>query len=111
VTTNTEAVAIATQRAKIPTKYAITFEQITNAELASMTRDDYLKAEVKAYAGWELDYREAMEITVYYEANSDQIKRRKGSAPPEKSALPIDRSRWSMKGAEETIKRKMEESK
>lgn len=78
MTSNVEAVAVANLRAKIPTAYAVTFEQMTNNELASMASDDKLKTEIRAYAGWELDYREAMGIEVFYDADADQIKRRRG---------------------------------
>lgn len=77
MTSNVEAVAIANQRSKIPTHYAVLFEQVANEELASLSVDDGLKPETRAYAGWELDYREAMGIEVYYDAKTDSIKRRR----------------------------------
>lgn len=109
MTSNVEAVAIANQRAKIPTNIAVTFEQMTNDELASMALDDKLKPDTRAYAGWELDYREAMSIEVYYDADADLIKRRKGAPLPVKEPPKADRSRWTLAGAEATIRRRMEQ--
>ena len=48
--------------------------------------------EVRAYAGWELDYRIAFSKT----------------ALPEKQKPPIDRSRWTLAGAQSEIRRRME---
>jgi hypothetical protein len=71
------AIAAENQRRKIPDRWALTFTEITNVELASITTDEKLRPEVRAYALWELEYREAFGIEVVYDAESDQIKRRR----------------------------------
>ena len=74
---NTRMIATDRQRSHIPLRYQVTFEEVTNAELRSMNEDQKLRAETRAYAGWELDYREASGIEVYYDDKADEIKRRK----------------------------------
>ena len=76
MTTNMQSVSAESQRRRIPTETLMTFEEITNAELASIAIDDKLKAETRAFAGWELEYREAFSIEVYYD-EADLIKRRR----------------------------------
>lgn len=77
MTTNMQAVSSESQRRRIPTPYLMDFEEMTNVELASMTLDDRLKSETRAFAGWELDYRESFGIEVFYDENSDVIKRKR----------------------------------
>ena len=77
MTTNMQSVSAESQRRRIPTEMLMTFEEITNAELASIAIDDKLKAETRAFAGWELEYRETFGIEVYYDAEADLIKRRR----------------------------------
>lgn len=50
------------------------FESTTNDGLLSMSQDERLPDELRAFAGWELEYREAM--GVYIDLNpSGQIRR------------------------------------
>ena len=75
--TNAQAsIAAEKQRERVPTVYLVQFEEITNVELASMCTGDSCPTQWKAYAGWELEYREAFRIDVYYDAETDAIKRR-----------------------------------
>lgn len=61
-------VAAEQQRQRIPTRFLLLFEEFTNEELASISRDWKLQnAELRAFAGWELDYREAFGVDVYYD--------------------------------------------
>jgi len=77
MTTNMQSVSAESQRRRIPTEMLMTFDEITNVELASMATDDKLKAETRAFTGWELEYREAFGIEVYYDIEADMIKRRR----------------------------------
>lgn len=83
-------IAAETQRRRIPDYWQITFTEVTNAELAGMAADPKLEAvsektkdggevvrSAKAYAIWELEYREAAEIELYYDAEADTIKRKR----------------------------------
>lgn len=70
-------IAAERQRARIPAKTALEFEEITNQELSWMTRDQEINHEVRIYAGWELDFREASGIEVYFDAETDSIRRRR----------------------------------
>ena len=65
------------QRERIPTTYLLQFEEITNAELGSMERDDKCQEKWRTFCGWELEYREAMNIEVFYDEKVDAIKRRR----------------------------------
>ena len=58
-------IALERQRERIPTSWLITFEGMTNDELAYWASDDAIKPEVRAYCGWELDYRVGAGIEVY----------------------------------------------
>lgn len=77
MTTGMAQVAAENQRRKIPERWSITFTEVTNDELASMTRDDKLRPEVKAYALWEIEYREAFGIEVFYDEKQEGIRRRR----------------------------------
>lgn len=70
-------IAAERQRARIPAKTALQFEEITNQELSWMARDQEISSNLRIYAGWELDFREAAGIEVYYDAETDSIRRRK----------------------------------
>lgn len=59
----------------------------------SLVSDERASPDVRAYAGWELDYRIAFSKTDL----------------PVKELPKADRSKWSMKGAEETIRKAMQE--
>lgn len=77
MTTGMAQVAAENQRRRIPERWVITFTEVTNSELASMTRDDKLRPEVRAYALWEIEYREAFGIEVFYDEKQDGIRRRR----------------------------------
>lgn len=70
-------ITAARQRERIPTGYLLQFEGLTNAELASMSRDELCPEKWRTFCGWELEYRESTNIEVYYDDKADQIKRRK----------------------------------
>ena len=63
-----------------------------NSSLLSLSQDATAQAEVKAYAGWELDYRIAFGILV--------------EDPPNPTSS-VDRSRWTLDGARAEIARRM----
>lgn len=70
-------VSAETNRRRIPDRYAVTFVEMTNDELASMATDSKLRSEVRAFALWEMEFREAAGIEVYYDADTDSIRRRR----------------------------------
>lgn len=90
--TPTEQIAANQQRQQIPAQWQLDFQTWTNAALLSLLEDEMADPEVRAYAGWELDYRIAFSKT----------------ALPEKQKPPIDRSRWTLAGAQSEIRRRME---
>ena len=55
-------VATAQMRAKIPTEWQIEFGDWSLEALQSLASDVMAKREIRAYAGWELDYRAAFDI-------------------------------------------------
>jgi hypothetical protein len=73
----TMQVALSNQRQRIPTGILAGFEAITNQELAFWADDEHLPADLRAYCGWELEYREAFGIEVYIDAESGELKRRR----------------------------------
>jgi hypothetical protein len=90
-----EKIAADRQHSMVPAMWQVEFQTWTDDALLSLVEDERASPDVRAYAGWELDYRQAF-----------------GKAPlPVKELPKADRSRWTMKGAEETIKRKMEEQR
>ena len=93
--TQTEQISASQQRQRIPTEWQIEFLTWKNSSLLSLSQDATAQHEVKAYAGWELDYRIAFGILV--------------DDPPNPTPL-VDRSRWTLEGARATIRRQMEES-
>ena len=60
----TNQVAATEQRKRVPTEWQIVFQDWTNASLLSLSNDDTAPPNIRAYAGWELDYRIAFDITV-----------------------------------------------
>lgn len=72
----TMQVAATNQRQKIPAIWLVEFEGITDDELAWITANG-ATAELRAYAGWELEYRESFGIEVGYDEASNEIKRRR----------------------------------
>jgi len=77
MTTGAMQIAAERQRERIPTPYLMQFEEITNVELASMAGDDGCPQKWRTFCGWELDYREAFGIDVYYDEKADAIRRRR----------------------------------
>lgn len=78
--TTPNLIAAESQRRRIPEYWQVIFTEMTNAELASMANDPKLEPvsvkdrngnpvmrSAKAYALWELEYREAANIDVYYD--------------------------------------------
>lgn len=91
--TPTEQTAASKQRDLIPAAWQVEFQTWSDAALLSLNEDERVPAEVRSYAGWELDYRMAF-----------------GKRPlPEKELPKADRSRWTLAGAQEIIQRRMEE--
>lgn len=72
----TNQVAATDLRRRIPDRWLIEFDGMTNDEMAwfSENADD---AEVRAWCGWELEYREAFKIEVYIDHESGELKRRR----------------------------------
>jgi len=77
MTSGAAQVSAESQRRRIPERWQLTFVQVTDDELAGMASDDKLRPEVRAYALWELEYREAFGVEVYYDDKGDAIKRRR----------------------------------
>lgn len=91
--TETEKVAANQQRAAIPLAWQMEFQTWSDDALLSLNEDGQADPEIRAYAGWEFDYRIAFGKT----------------ALPVKELPKADRSRWTMAGAEATIRHRMEE--
>ena len=80
MTTGTMQIAAERQRERIPTGYLMQFEEITNAELASMALESGgCPQEWRSYAGWELEYRESFGIDVYYDEKAGLFQVRSAS--------------------------------
>ena len=62
--TAAEQVAASQQRNKVPTEWQIVFQDWTNGSLLSLSNDADVSPSLRAYAGWELDYRIAFDISV-----------------------------------------------
>lgn len=74
---HTSLIAAEKRLDRVPTRYLVEFAGITNGELGSMARDELCPQEWRTYAMWELEYREAAGIEVYYDAEADLMKRRR----------------------------------
>lgn len=87
--TQSNVIAAESQRRRIPDYWQIAFTEMTNAELASMANDSKLEPvsekgkdglmvtrSAKAYAIWELEYREAAGIEVYYDDGDPGVEAR-----------------------------------
>ena len=73
-------VATSQQRQMIPRPWLLEFDDWYNSGLASLRDDLLAPRNVRAYAGWELEYRAAFNIAVEYqegdvEAAYDQRQR------------------------------------
>lgn len=64
---NVDKVSTQQQRERIPTFWLVDFNAQSNAALASLAADDQVREEVRAYAQWELGYREAWGILQVYD--------------------------------------------
>ena len=73
----TNQVAASQQRERIPTNYLLQFDGLTNAELASMSRDELCPEKWRSFCLWEMEYREVMGVELYYDADADAIKRKR----------------------------------
>lgn len=62
-----EQVAAEHQRQLIPAHLLFIFEDTTNEGLLSMTKDAMIGIKTRTFAGWELEYREAFGIEVFYD--------------------------------------------
>lgn len=71
-----QAVAAENQRRRIPDKVLIRLEEVTNDELAWLATNGKT-TELRSYAGWELEYREAFDIEAYIDFETNEIKRRR----------------------------------
>lgn len=67
---NTRMIAAERQRERIPTAYLLSFEDLTSDELAFMAQN-HDDGSTRAYAGWELEYREAFSIEVEWESQEN----------------------------------------
>ena len=91
--TQTEQIAASKQRDLVPAVWQLEFQSWSDDALLSLNEEELASPEVRSYAGWEFDYRIAFGKT---------------SLPEKKQAL-IDRSRWTLAGAQAEIRRRMEE--
>jgi hypothetical protein len=57
-------VAMSQQRVKVPEDYQLVFADWSNDALLSLTTDMRMPLKVRAYAGWELDFRNAFGIEI-----------------------------------------------
>lgn len=65
--TQSEQIAISQQRQNIPAEMLLFFDDWTNEALDSLTKDAKCAPKRRAYAGWELEYREAFGIELFYD--------------------------------------------
>lgn len=61
-----EQIAANQQRQHIPESLMLLFEDTTNDGLLSMATDEDLGPKVKAFAAWELEYRQAFGVDVFW---------------------------------------------
>lgn len=62
--TQTEQIAASQQRHMIPKEWLTEFNDWTNTSLSSLAGDEQASRDIRAWAGWELDYRMAFGIEV-----------------------------------------------
>ena len=62
MTTGANQVAAAQMRQRIPTEWIVQFQDWTAEALQSLASDAGVRPEMRAYAGWELDYRLAFDV-------------------------------------------------
>ena len=60
----TNQISASQQRQRIPTEWQIVFQEWTNDSLLSLSKDGIAPPSIRAYAGWELDYRVAFGILI-----------------------------------------------
>ena len=73
----TNQVAATDNRRRIPDRWLMEFDGMTNAEMAWFS-DNADDTEVRAWCGWELEYREAFRVEVYIDAKTGDLKRKRG---------------------------------
>jgi hypothetical protein len=71
-----QMVAASQQRQKIPAEWQIEFQDWTDDALLSLSEDETVSKQKRAYAQWELDFRIAFEVP---EPRQPKLQRR-GSA-------------------------------
>lgn len=64
MTTVADRVSASQQRQRIPTEWLIIFNDWTNESVSSLAGDMKIHPNVRAYAQWESEYREAFEVMV-----------------------------------------------
>lgn len=62
MTTAAAQVSASQMRVRIPAEWLIEFQDWGDGALLSLSEDASVKREVRAYAGWELDYRIAFSV-------------------------------------------------
>ena len=65
MTQGTNQVAASQQRARIPTEWLVELQTWSDDALLSLSRDVVVAPSIRAYAGWELDYRIAFAVEVH----------------------------------------------
>lgn len=91
--TQTEQIAASKQREQVPAVWQLEFQTWTDSALLSLHEEEKAEAAIRSYALWELEYRLAFDK----------------KALPVKELPKVDRSRWTLAGAQEEIRRRMEE--
>lgn len=89
--TQTEQIAASQQRQQVPQVWQLEFQTWSDAALLSLNEDDRASPDARSFAGWELDYRAAFGKTALSEAKFPKV----------------DRSRWTLAGAQAEILRSM----
>ncbi len=77
MTESIRQVAANQQREHIPAEFLVNFDNLTNEELAWLSKDEFTAASVRTYAGWELEYREAFRIECYLRKEDGEFVRGK----------------------------------
>ena len=85
--TQVEQIAASKQREHIPQQVLLIFEDTTNDGLMSMAIDEWLGAKLRAFAAWELEYRQAFGVDVFWheETLGPEGKQRRGTILKAKS--------------------------
>jgi hypothetical protein len=89
----TEQIAASKQRELVPAVWQMEFQTWNDSALLSLHESEGADPAVRSYALWELEYRLAFDKKPL----------------PVKEMPKVDRSRWTLAGAQESIRRRMEE--